>query len=78
MADKNFEFKSGDIVMQIGGSVKFVISGVYETTSWISVQHYDTGVTHDMEKIDLEQNYVKVGNWDWRRGREIVEGDDEE
>ena len=56
------EFKKGDVVVQIGGSNAYVISGAYETTMWYSVEYlWSNKVYHtDKSKYDLDSDYVKV------------------
>ena len=56
------EFKRGDVVVEIGGSNAFVISGAYQTTMWYSVQYLWNGQIYhaDKSKFDLDSDYVKV------------------
>ena len=58
----NGEFKTGDVVVQIGGNLVYVICGEYQTTTWCSVKCLRNGQVIDSEVYGsaIDSNYVKV------------------
>ena len=58
----NGEFKTGDVVVQIGGNLVYVVCGAYQTTTWCSVKCLRNGQVIDSEVYGsaIDSNYVKV------------------
>ena len=56
------EFKTGDVVVKIGGNLVYVICGAYQTTTWYSVKCLRNGqvVTSEVYRNAIDSNYVKV------------------
>ena len=56
------EFKTGDVVVQIGGNLVYVVCGAYQTTTWCSVKCLRNGQVIDSEVYGsaIDSNYVKV------------------
>lgn len=70
-----FEFTKGDILMQVRGSVRYVIYDL-DDYSYIIVC-LDDGMTARASKRWLEEEFVKVGEWDFDN-KEDKEVDDVE
>ena len=56
------EFKMGDVIVQIGGNLVYVVCGEYQTTTWCSVKCLRNGQVIDSEVYGsaIDSNYVKV------------------
>ena len=56
------EFKKGDVVVQIGGNLVYVICGEYQKTTWCSVKCLRNGqvITSEVYGSAIDSNYVKV------------------
>ena len=56
------EFKMGDVIVQIGGNLVYVVCGEYQTTTWCSVKCLRNGQVIDSEVYGsaIDFNYVKV------------------
>ncbi len=58
-----FEFTKGDILMQVKGSVRYVIQDL-EEYSYLPVCLVDGMMCH-ASKCWIEEGFVKVGEWDF-------------
>ena len=56
------EFKKGDVIVQIGGNLVYVICGAYQTTIWYWVKCLRNGqvITSEVYMSAIDSNYVKV------------------
>lgn len=71
----DYEFQRGDIVMEIGGSKKYLIKNVVATAIRLDAMNIANGCVVTGEKDEVARNYVKVGTWDFASNVE-VDGDD--
>ena len=70
----DYEFQRGDIVMEIGGSKKYLIKNVYDDTL-LDAMNIADGCVVTGDKDEVARKYVKVGTWDFDSNVE-VDGDD--
>ena len=63
-----FEFTKGDILMQVKGSVRYVVHDL-DDYSYIIVCLVD-GMMCRASKRWLEEEFVKVGDWDFENRQE--------
>lgn len=63
-----FEFTKGDILMQVKGSVRYVIHDLDDYSCIIVC--LDDGMTARASKRWLDEEFVKVGEWDFDNGKE--------
>jgi hypothetical protein len=56
------EFRKGDVIVQIGGNLVYVICGAYQTTIWYGVKCLRNGqvITSEVYRNAIDSNYVKV------------------
>ena len=59
---EEFEFARGDILMEICGRNRYVVS---DTEKHGYVVNYEDGMIARASKSWLERNFVKVGEWDF-------------
>lgn len=71
----DYEFQRGDIVMEIGGSKKYLIKNVVDTAIRLDAMNIANGCVVTGEKDEVARKYVKVGTWDFVSNVE-VNGDD--
>lgn len=67
----DFEFQRGDIIMEIGGSKKYLVKNVYGTATRLDAMNIANGCVVTGEKSEVARNYVKVGTWDFEKNREV-------
>lgn len=66
-------FKTGDVLVHIGDTEKFVVAGFNRSRqACLSLIVQSLGRLPWSRVISMwEDDYVKVGKWDWTRDREI-------
>ena len=73
------EFQLGDILVWIGGCVKYIVTKVKVDCAEYSVPQtsivlYDTAqmkLTTEYDSAFLDRYFVKVGRWDFERNKEV-------
>lgn len=67
----DFEFKRGDVIIEIGKYKKYAVTHVWLGSGFIDAIAIDTGCAVTGFKDDVQRRYVKVGRWDFKTKKEV-------
>lgn len=79
------EFERGDVVVEIGYTLKYIVVGEFKTVYYLKPMWYADGRFLNIgrlgqrdgnrEKLRVEDYAVKVGKWDFGREMEVEDDD---